>query len=77
MPKYHVTIPIAGHAYYTVEAESEAQAVELANEEPSDYDDLDWDLFPNGLNEGNVCLAPLPWEAEVTLLDETEEGEIA
>ena len=66
MAEYNVTIPIAGHIYKTVEADSEAEAIDKAMESVS-IDDLgDWEPLIQ-FNRGNVCYCPSPWEAEAEL----------
>ena len=68
MPTYNVTIPIAGHAFKTVEADSEEEAIEKAMEEVS-IDEIDeWGPLMR-FNQGNVCYCPSPWEAEAELDD--------
>lgn len=63
MPRtFTVTLPIAGHAYVTVEADNEDAAIEAALEKVT-IDDIDeWEALPR-FHEGNVCYCPSPWEA--------------
>lgn len=61
--EYHVTIPIAGHAYLTVEAESVEEAIEIAMGEVTIDHIETWDPV-EAFNQGNVCYCPRPWEAE-------------
>jgi hypothetical protein len=64
MKSWSVTLPIAGHAYLTVEAETEEEAIEQAlNEVTIDHIET-WEAVER-FNQGNVCYCPLPWEAEV------------
>jgi hypothetical protein len=63
MAEYNVTIPIAGHVYKTVEADSEEAAIEKAMEELTVADIGDWEPLMQ-FNRGNVCYCPSPWEAE-------------
>lgn len=63
-----VTLPIAGHAYLTVEADSEEEAIERAFMEVEVSDIEDWGALKQ-FTEGNVCYCPHPWEAEA--VDET------
>ena len=61
---YNVQVPIAGHAYITVEADSEEQAKEKAINETSLDDIESWEALEQ-FNQGNVCYCPQPWEIEV------------
>ncbi len=63
MPTYNVTLPIAGHAYLTVEAEDEAAAIDAAKSEVTIADIEEWDAL-NEFTRGNVCYCPQPWGAE-------------
>jgi len=66
MAVYNVIIPIAGHAYKSVEADSEKEAIELAMSEVT-IDDIDeWEALTR-FNQGNVCYCPSPWEAKAEL----------
>lgn len=60
---YSVTIPIAGHAFLTVEADSEEQAIEKAFEVVSLNDVEEWEALRK-FNSGNVCHCPGPWEVD-------------
>ena len=63
MKTWEVTVPIAGHAYITVEAESEEEAIEKAIDEVT-LDEIDhWEALER-FNQGNICFCPQPWEAE-------------
>lgn len=70
MPKkWSVTVPIAGHAFLEVEADTEEDAISKAIEETGlqhigEWEALEW------FNRGNVCYCPQPWEAEAECLDE-------
>jgi hypothetical protein len=71
MKSWSVTLPIAGHAYLTVEAETEEEAIEQAfNEVTIDHIET-WEAVER-FNQGNVCYCPHPWEAEVV-----DEGPVA
>lgn len=63
MKTYEVTIPIAGHAFITVEAESEDEAIEIAMGEVSLKHVEEWECLER-FNQGNVCYCPHPWEAD-------------
>jgi hypothetical protein len=63
MKEYEVTLPIAGHAYLTVEAESEEAAIEKAMGLVTINEIEDWEALTQ-FHEGNVCHCPSPWEAE-------------
>ena len=60
--EYNVTIPIAGHAYMTIEADSEEEAIEKAMESITINDVAEWEPLQE-VNRGNVCCFPSPWEA--------------
>jgi hypothetical protein len=65
---YQVTIPIAGHAFLTVEAESEKEAKEKAFDEVRLDDVDDWEALEQ-FNRGNVCYCPSPWEIDICEID--------
>ena len=71
---YQVTLPIAGHAFLTVEAESEERALEIAFEQVMKDDIQEWEAL-EAFHEGNICYCPHPWEAEVEDEGEVEDGE--
>jgi hypothetical protein len=66
---YLVTIPLAGHIRFEVEAESEEQAIELANQMETEQGEMDWGTLTR-FNQGNVCYCPSPWEIETEIIDE-------
>lgn len=61
---YTVTIPIAGHAFVDVEAESEAEAEEKAFGSVTRDHIEEWEALKK-INQGNVCYCPMPWEVEI------------
>lgn len=61
---YVVTVPIAGHITFEVEAKSEEEAKRLAWECPASDGELEWEPL-NQFNSGNVCHCPYPWQVEV------------
>jgi len=65
---YLVTIPIAGHLTFEVEAETEGQAIEIANSLDENQGELQYEQLTQ-FNQGNVCYCPAPWELTVELLD--------
>lgn len=71
---YGVTLPVTGKAYIEVEAASEEEAIEKA----LDSTDLtieniqEWEAVER-INEGNVCYAMHPWDAEAEDLGEVED----
>lgn len=69
---YAVTVPIAGHAYITVEADTEEEALETALGEVTLKHIETWEPVER-FHQGNVCYCPHPWEAEV--VDETPDDE--
>lgn len=62
---WYVTLPIAGHAYLSVEANSEEEAIEKAFGEVTLTHIENWEALDR-FNQGNVCYCPHPWEAEAT-----------
>jgi len=67
--KWSVMIPMAGHLYVEVEADSEEDAIEKASEVAT-LDNLEsWDTLER-FNQGNVCYCPQPWQIEANELDE-------
>lgn len=73
MPKeWEVTLPIAGHAYLVVQAETAEEAIEVAMNEVV-HDSIEtWEAV-HAFHEGNVCYCPQPWTAEATCVGEVEE----
>lgn len=74
MPKFHVLVPIAGHASLTVQAEDKQEAINMAMSQVTDDDLEEWEALPM-FNQGNVCHCPSPWEAEAELADDEDEDE--
>lgn len=74
MPKntYTVTIPIAGHAYIEVDAESEEAAIEAALGKVTIDHIETWEPLEQ-FNQGNICYCPHPWEAEARDLGPVED----
>jgi len=66
MAEYQVTLPIAGTAYLTLEADSEEEAIEKALEECT-MDDIESWAAMRRIVQGNVCYAET-WEAEAALV---------
>jgi hypothetical protein len=69
--EYQLTIPIAGHAYVTVEAESEEEALDKAMGEITIDMIETWEPL-EAFNQGNVCYCPQPWRATVEDMGEVE-----
>ncbi len=69
MAFYSVTIPIAGHAFIEVEADSEEQAIESAMMDVCIDHIETWEPIQH-FNQGNVCYCPRPWEAQAEKIDE-------
>lgn len=65
MKTFNVVLPIAGHAYLTVEAEDEKSAIAKAHEEVTLQHVEEWTSLDR-FNSGNVCHCPSPWDAEAT-----------
>lgn len=74
--EYQVTIPIAGHAFLTVEADSEEEAIELAMGEVTIDDFEGWEPVETFI-QGNVCYCPQPWSVDVRDMGEVEDAEDA
>lgn len=64
MKTWSVTLPIGGHAYLVVEAETEEEAIEKAETVVTLTDIEEWETLSR-VNSGNVCHFPSPWEIEV------------
>ena len=62
MAEYQVTLPIAGTAYMTVEADSREEAINKALEDVTKDDIESWEALRR-LVQGSVCYAET-WEAE-------------
>ena len=71
MREYEVTIPIAGHAYLTVQAESEEEAIQIAISEASLSQVDNWEPLDR-FHQGNVCYCPQPWTAEAKDMGEID-----
>lgn len=70
MPRFNVTLPIAGHLTIEVEAEDEEKAVIAALEGKVEYDaEPTWEVMERFM-QGNVCYCPTPWQAEAELIEE-------
>ena len=70
MKSWDVTIPIAGHAYLTIEADSEEEAIEKALDTVRLSDIGNWEglrQFPQ-----DICHCPSPWEAEAEQVYDSE-----
>lgn len=63
MKTYQVTIPIASHVTFEIEAESPESAIEQAWEKDANGPEaeLTWELLES-FGRGNVCSCPSPWE---------------
>lgn len=71
MKSWDVTIPIAGHAYLTIEADSEEEAIEKALDTVRLSDIENWEGLRQ-FHQGNICHCPSPWEAEAELVYDSE-----
>ena len=65
---YEVTMPIAGHVRFEVEAESQEEAIEKAHEMESEDGDVSWD-FLEQFHQGSVCYCPRPWKVTAEELE--------
>ncbi len=71
MPTWEVTIPIAGHALMTVEADTEKEAIELGMMEASLSMVEIWEPLEQ-FGQGNVNYCPRPWSAEAVNISDDE-----
>ncbi len=71
MKSYEVTIPIAGHAFITVDAVSAEDAIKKALEEVTIDDIHEWEPLER-FNQGNFCYCPKPWNAEAVCEEDDE-----
>ena len=72
MKLWSVTVPIAGHAYIEIKAESEEAAIAEAIVSITRDNIEEWEALDR-FNQGNICYCPQPWEAEA--VDETPDAE--
>lgn len=63
MALFEVVIPIAGHAFIQVEAETEVEAIRKGFDEITIDHIEDWEPLGK-VSEGNVCYFPRPWEVK-------------
>lgn len=59
MPKFNVTIPIAGHAVVEVEADTKSEAISEAMELVDDQHISDWEPLEK-FTSGSICYCPTP-----------------
>ena len=65
MPKFLVTIPIAGFVSTEIEADSESLAREIALEQSFDNSDIvEWSIY-DALMKSNLCQVNGPHEVEI------------
>lgn len=69
---WSVRLPIAGHADVEVEAESEADAIEMAFSKVEISNVEEWEALRQ-FHQGNVCYCPQPWEAEAICQDDDDD----
>lgn len=72
MKEWEVTIPIAAHAFLTIEAETEEEAIEKGLAEASLQDVEEWTSLRQ-FHQGNVVYCPHPWEAEARCIGTDDE----
>lgn len=65
MAEYECTIPIAGHAFVTVDADREEEAIQKALESVTMDDIQEWEPMEQ-FGSVNVLYCPQPWGAEAT-----------
>ena len=61
---YIVTIPIAGHISFEIEAKTEEAAIQSAWDSDTSDGELTWEMLES-FGQGNVSHCPSPWEVEV------------
>lgn len=59
MKTYIVTLPVAGHITFEIEAESKEEAIEAAFQEDVEKGELMWETMTE-ITRGNVCYFPSP-----------------
>jgi hypothetical protein len=62
MPKFDVTLPIAGHIHAIVEADNKEEAIDKAMASVSSDDIAEWEFYEHA--EGNVNSFPSPYYPE-------------
>lgn len=63
MKNYLVKLPIAGHLTFEVNAMSESEAIEKAQDMPTNEGELEYETLTK-FHAGNICYCPAPWEEE-------------
>lgn len=71
LKEYYVIIPVAGHAYLSVEAESESHAIDKALEVVTIDNVETWEPLEE-FNRGNFCFCPMPWKVRAEPVDADE-----
>lgn len=71
---FEVTIPIAGHAFISVEAENEEDAISLGMDMVTLDNVEEWETVER-FTQGNVCYCPRPWQAQATDVSRDDEDE--
>jgi hypothetical protein len=61
MKTFNVTIPIAGHVSFEIEAETKEAAIKAACDADPIEGEVTWEMLES-FNQGNVCFCPSPWE---------------
>jgi hypothetical protein len=69
---WEVTIPIAGHALLTVQADTEEEAIQKGIMEAALLHVEEWEALER-FHEGNVAYVPRPWSAEAVCVDDDED----
>lgn len=64
MKNYLVTIPIAGHITFEVNAQDTKDAENIAWETDPDMGEISWEMLKTFCN-GNLSYCPTPWEVEI------------
>lgn len=71
---FGVRVPVAGHMYIEVEAESDDEAIDKAMATVEIKHIEGWEPMKQ-FNEGNVCYCPRPWEVSVEELEKDDSDE--
>lgn len=68
MKTFEVILPIAGHAYLIIQAETKKEAIGQAFDEVALCNIEEWEALTE-FNRGKVCYCPQPWEVTAEEVD--------
>lgn len=66
--RWVVTVPVAGHLTFEIQASTEAAAIEKALHTSPDLGELTYETLTS-FHKGNVCYCPSPWKAEAEVIE--------